>query len=466
MEKKVSSKKDNILIISPKNYLDNDKASEYVEKFNKDIAKVDFSKVDAVVVSLLQVSSFNRNGIILFTNFLISLKKYKLDLLVGFVDYDDEQFYSLRQMFDKNLNIALYKDIAILSCFIKSSKNKNRKLLLYVDNKNQENWIFSELVTLGFTVVIAKNDEDFEKLKADFEKENIITQTQLAMIEDNIASRVVDEFVIYYPEGSLDGESETKFNYKIFHTYIMQGFSVFGIDFSDVEFINNRGANFIINLQKQSYSKHIKVALFNIGADLNQNIIQYINQHDIVIFKDEKSLLNDSNLISHAKKYIEKNSSNIGFSIIKKSLPQIIESVIESIDTMLDIKCEKKELKAIECNLDLNLKAIASEIDFKGSVNLKLIFVYDLELAKDISKKMLLIEKVGINDLLDSISEITNILSGAIKTVLSNDGQKISLSTPKTERFILKLFEPIVNKKAIKIEFISNKQPLFLYLIP
>ncbi|WP_250277330.1 chemotaxis protein CheX [[Clostridium] colinum] len=95
----------------------------------------------------------------------------------------------------------------------------------------------------------------------------------------------------------------------------------------------------------------------------------------------------------------------------------------------LDSKMGKVSIKSKPFEDKINI-SIGIVGDIKGKVN----YAFDLNVALFIASKMMFMEVNTLDDISKSaICELSNMISGAIATIFSNNGKVIDITTPKLE---------------------------------
>ena len=85
-------------------------------------------------------------------------------------------------------------------------------------------------------------------------------------------------------------------------------------------------------------------------------------------------------------------------------------------------------------------------------------------IAKEAALMMLGEEANSSTELLDVVSEFTNIIAGRSKALLSEDETTISISLPKTCKNFSELMTTLGNRQGVQIDLLLNNKPLYLFL--
>lgn len=107
---------------------------------------------------------------------------------------------------------------------------------------------------------------------------------------------------------------------------------------------------------------------------------------------------------------------------------------------------------------------IASSIGYYGDLDGIVILVFPTLIAKKACELLIGEETDDMELILDTLAELVNIIGGKIKSLLSDDNIKVSITLPRTYQDIDSLMEVVHNKKGVQVDlsFDENKFLFFL----
>ena len=98
---------------------------------------------------------------------------------ISFIDYDIDFFGVLRRI-TKNTQLKLFKNHNIADLFLNPNTDKEAiSILLFEEDEDNSKKLTSELSKLGYTVIIARDEEEFQARISEEAHDEIITQSAL-----------------------------------------------------------------------------------------------------------------------------------------------------------------------------------------------------------------------------------------------------------------------------------------------
>ncbi len=458
--------KNKTAIFQPQGFLDANNAPFIVETQEVELFKKR-KDIEGVFVSLKKVIFFNKNGIDEILKRLLEITKERKELIIGFTDYDKRKFETLLKIFKDNINCNLFENQKTASLFIGEAReeNKNRKIIVYNENTEQKNIIAVELIERGYSTLIAKNREDFEKRKDNFDI--AIHRSYLGLYNQKVVAKIKDNAIIYILRNFIDSEFQNIFDINYHFNLLRVGFKLFIFDISHISSMNIHGANFFAKLVTAGaeYNATFVIA----GADekkITKSLKENLELVGMLFYESIEKVFEDKNLIESTSKSnlsVKRNSAKITKEIVKY-LPTFIESTINTIEVMSGIKAVKKSVNLKPLNIE-GEDYFAATIGFYGYFEAIIILIFSKELIKK-SCSILLEEEDEIDDLtlLDTLGEFVNIIAGKVKASLAKENINVNITLPRTYQNIKALLESQKNRKGIQIDFQFDKDPFYFYI--
>ncbi|MDE7217056.1 MAG: chemotaxis protein CheX, partial [Helicobacter sp.] len=103
-------------------------------------------------------------------------------------------------------------------------------------------------------------------------------------------------------------------------------------------------------------------------------------------------------------------------------------------------------------------------ITFDGDISGGLVLIFNKDIVKEAAMMMLGEEVESDGDLVDVVSEFTNIIAGRSKALLSERNISINISLPKPYVNFKELYALIVGKMGVQVDFLLNNKPLYIFL--
>ena len=116
------------------------------------------------------------------------------------------------------------------------------------------------------------------------------------------------------------------------------------------------------------------------------------------------------------------------------------------------------------CIIDIEEQFMGAMINFEGDVSGVVALCFSKMIVKEASMMLLGEESQSDEELLDVISEFTNIIAGRAKAVLSEHNLSIGISLPKACRSEDEIVAMLVGKQGVQVNLLLNNKPLILFL--
>ena len=446
-----------------------DTTNSYFIITDDDIKKLIPKDIRMVLVSLKRVVFFNINGITILLENMKKVQDQKKALIIGFCDYNQMQYETIRRFYEKNLYFSLYTTFKIATLFTTPSIAQE-SILIWNENYEQRNLQSIELFERGYNPVVAHRKRDFlEHLKREGAYDDIVRDTYIGSIGTVPFARVSGSSIIYTLTGYLDASIDNQFDYTYHSKAIRTGFKLFIFDMKNIISMNVKVINFferlifdmkeldgtvcVVNLKDVSTLEKIKLELENLGVQ---------------IFPTLDTLLNDKELLTELGGIIKEDHSH-GKTVTKElihHLPSFINATVSTLEMMLGVtavKTGKITIKELEVQGGGTQK-LASSIGFYGDIEGIIILVFPFALAKKSCSMMIGEEINNLAEVLDSLAEFVNVIAGRVKTHLTDQDLGVSITLPRTYSSVDELLSTLSLNKGVQVDLNFNKEPFTFFL--
>ncbi len=200
--------KNGIGLFTPQGFLDGNNTASFLSL--EDIEATTQLNADMILVSLKKVIFFNKNGLDVFIK-LFSKIRHTKSITVGFCDVDHKKYLAITRFYENKINFSIFNTYENATLFSNSFKNQNSNVLLYSEDKSQRTAMAIELHDFGHNPIVCQTKEEFTEKSANKSSyDNIIKDTYLGQMGENIATRVTGNAIIYTVSAFLDNETTAK----------------------------------------------------------------------------------------------------------------------------------------------------------------------------------------------------------------------------------------------------------------
>ena len=457
--------KNNVGLFSPQGFLDSNNNSAFLSI--EDIDATLKLKVDMILVSMKKVIFFNRNGLDIFIKLFSKIRKLN-HTIVGFCDYDQKQYNSIKKFYKDEINFSLFKTLEIAYLFSSNFSDKDKKVLVYSDDKHQRSAMAIELHNNGHYPIMTQSKEEFEEKKVNREAyDYIICNTYLGEMSNMIASKVSGNAIIYTVISYLDTDINNTFNIQYHNNSLNVGFRLFIFDAYKVISMNVHALNFFTKLASSAAEYNATIAFVGLSFDKTPAIFKENLEDAGILFYDQmedilenKELLKELGASSAAN---IKNKRTINKATVAE-LPRFIDATVATIEMMTNSKAIKEAAQVHKIEVNNRKGKIASSIGYYGDLDGMVILVFPTEIAKKACELLIGEETNDMELILDTLAELVNIVGGRIKTLLADDSINVDITLPRTYQDIDSLMEVVHDKKGVQVDlsFDENKFLFFL----
>jgi CheY-specific phosphatase CheX/anti-anti-sigma regulatory factor len=454
--------KQKVAIFSPIGFLDGENASETISPFDVDFLVQ--TKPEGAFISLKKVIFFNKRGITVLIESLIKVRDV-CGTAVGFCDYDIKKYNMILDMFPNNLNFSLFDTAEIALLFVgddlKNEKEKN--ILVYVEDSEHKNQLAMELYERGFSPIIAKNENDFLAKRKD--AEFIIENAYLGKLDKTPTVFIKDNVIVYTLKGFVDSDISKKFDMIYHNNSLKVGFKLFIFDCDEVSSINIHGVNFIAKLSTAGAEYGISIVMCGLdNRKITEKLTNDLEDTGVLMYPSLKGLFDDTVMMkeAHESSSVAKKSMGITKKLIS-ILPTIIDSSVKTIEVLSGYNAKKKLVKVQELNLKKDSGLLSASIGFYGDIDGILIMIFEKGIAKE-SCKILLEEDSSEEDILNALGEFTHIIGGKIAQQLHKHGTKIDITMPRTFEKVEDVMKSQKRSRGTQVDLDVDGRDLTLFL--
>jgi len=457
--------KDGIGVFSPQGFLDGNSSSSFLSI--EDIRATENLKVDMILVSLKKVIFFNRNGLDAFVKMFAKVRS-KNHATVGFCDYDTKKFEAIMKFYKDDINFSLFKTYEIASLFASNFKNDAKSILLFSDDKSQRSAMAIELHDNGHNPIITQTKQEFiEKSSKEGAYDIILDDTYLGQMGQKIATRVTGNAIIYTISSFLDAEIGNTFNIAYHNNSLNVGFTLFIFDAYKVISMNVHALNFFSRLASAAAEYNATICFAGLTFEKTPKAFkETMEDSGIMFFEQMDDILHDKELLKElggSSSVAIKNKRAIN-KITVTELPNFIDATVLTIEMMTNSKAIKEAAEVHNIDIKEKTNKIASSIGFYGDMDGMVILVF----PKDIAKKaceLLIGEKTDDEELiLDSLSELVNIIGGKVKTLLADKDIHVNITLPRTYNNIDNLLEMTTGRKGVQVDLAFDNDKFLFFL--
>ena len=457
--------KNNIGIFSPQGFLDSNNNSAFLSL--DDIDSAVKLNVDMILVSMKKVIFFNRNGLDIFIKLFSKIRKVN-HTIVGFCDYTKKQYDSIQKFYKDEINFSLFKSIDVAYLFSSSFSDKDKKILIYSNDKHQRSAMTIELHNNGHYPIMTQSQEEFDSKRTNKDAyDYVICDTYLGEMGNMIASKVSGNAIIYTVISYLDADINDTFNIQYHNNSLNVGFRLFIFDAYKVISMNVHALNFFSKLASSAAEYNATIAFVGLNFDKTPEIFKENLEDSGILFYEQmddilenKELLKELGASSAAN---IKNKRTINKATVTE-LPRFIDATVAIIEMMTSAKAIKEAAEVHNIEVKDKKNKIASSIGYYGDLDGMVILIFPTDIAKKACELLIGEETEDIELILDTLAELVNIVGGKIKTLLSDDNINVNITLPRTYHDIDSLLEVVHDKKGVQVDlsFDDNKFLFFL----
>jgi len=457
--------KNGIGLFSPQGFLDGNNTSTFLSI--DDIENTAQLNADMILVSLKKVIFFNKNGLDVFVKLFSKVRNSK-SITVGFCDLDHKKYTAIMKFYANNINFSIFNTFENASLFSTSYKNQNKNVLLYSDDKSQRTAMAIELHDFGHNPIVCQNIEEFEEKASNKSAyDNIIQDTYLGQMGQQVGTRVTGNAIIYTVSAFLDAEIGNTFNIAYHNNSLNVGFRLFIFDAYKVVSMNIHALNFFSRLSASAAEYNASICFVGLDSSQIQDSFQE-NMEDagIIFYSQMDDILANKELLEELGASTAaniKNQRTINKTIVAK-LPDFIDATVATIEMMTNSKAHKEAAEINKIEVKEKEGKIASSIGFYGDIDGMVMLVFPKEIAKKACELLIGEDTDDIELILDTLAELVNIVGGKVKSLLGDHGVNVNITLPRTYHAIDGLLEVAQDKKGVQVDLAFDNDKFLFFL--
>jgi CheY-specific phosphatase CheX/anti-anti-sigma regulatory factor len=457
--------KNGIGLFTPQGFLDGNNTASFLSL--EDIEATTQLNADMILVSLKKVIFFNKNGLDVFIK-LFSKIRHTKSITVGFCDVDHKKYLAITRFYENKINFSIFNTYENATLFSNSFKNQNSNVLLYSEDKSQRTAMAIELHDFGHNPIVCQTKEEFTEKSANKSSyDNIIKDTYLGQMGENIATRVTGNAIIYTVSAFLDNEIGNTFNIAYHNNSLNVGFRLFIFDAYKVVSMNIHALNFFTKLATSAAEYNATICFVGLSGEKIQDTFQE-NMEDagIIFYAQMDDILGNKELLKElgaSSAANVKNKRSINKAVVGK-LPNFIDATVATIEMMTNSKASKEAAEVSNIQIKEKDGKIASSIGFYGDIDGMVVLVFPKEIAKKACELLIGEETDDIEMILDTLAELVNIVGGKVKSLLGDHDVSVNITLPRTYHSIDDLLEVAQDKKGVQVDLVFNNEKFLFFL--
>lgn len=452
---------DKIAIYHPDVSIDGKNGAALAASLKASAAILKSLELVAVLLSLRNVKSIDESGISLLLSSLEELRK-TIGADVGIIDYSAQWFNDIKTLIGKR-DISLYKNFEVAHLLLNSKKHHRfDKAVVFDENEMFRQLLESELSAKGYKVVSANSRGEFEQLAKKNEYGTIyISDTHLDLMQNFIPTKILKGVVLYDMQSEADVKFINHFNFLAHQSRIKDGYKLFVFDAKELTKLNPKVIDFLISLSLQGQKFESKIILLGASVQiLPKPLRAKLEQAGIGSIESMETVFSDSKYKALRK---EEKSKGLTKKLVS-SLPIFIDASLETFETLVGAKATKKSHKINKYKIENRESLVAASLSFEGELDGVLVLVFNESIARKASESLLGDANVSFEELLDAISEFSNIIGGRAKALLAERDTHITIAIPKTFDNKEALSKFLAEKDGVQIDLELNGDPIVMFL--
>ncbi|MFP4332505.1 MAG: chemotaxis protein CheX [Campylobacterales bacterium] len=421
--------------------------------------------IKAILLSLKNVPDLDNDSLIPFFTVLHEFEK-SLDVIAGICDYK-ARVYSQSLNSAKKYHVSLFKNSDIARFILKITTIPADKTVCFLMENELDFELFKdEIESRGVVFQGFSNSGDFDTYASKNECFKV-SKTYVDFLHNKTVMRLEGGVVYFDLQDRLGKKIETLFPLHAFYKKAKEGFRLFVLEGSQVEFIDPKAIDFFISLSINSMKYGAKIVFLKFPPNLiNRSVQQTLQKAHIKYFDTKQKMQSDPEIAQLLNNPVKTKGGGLSKALVS-NLPLFIDATVDTFSSFVGSSATKKSHTISEYSDDfLDDNYAGSSIEYSGMINATLVLVFSYSLIDEVSEVLLGEACANDEERVDVLSEFLNIISGQSKTMLSKKDINVSISLPKT--FVSKndFIKYISGKKGILINFEFDAKPLQLFLAP
>ncbi|MBX7491132.1 chemotaxis protein CheX [Helicobacter turcicus] len=457
--------KHDIAIYAPDVHLDMKAAKEICQVLISNSATIRSLALKAVYFSFENIHEFDEGATILIAKALLAMQN-KVSVAVAFVDYNDEQFPKLKTLFpNKSLPLFRTENMANLLLGLKTPP-LNQTIVYYDKDSMVQTLISQELISKGYQVICINSSSEFiNKRRQLLDKAIYLYDIYFDITNNFIPITIANGIVTYTLYKKVDKNIALFFNIQAHNSRLREGYKIFIFDASETKEFNLSVLDFIMSLALNNTRFESCIAICGLKANLDTDKQNLCARSNILFFHSIEECKKNPKIQELAKSYQTAGQKRKGLTKqLVAQLPVFINAAIETLSSLTGGSAKRTDYKVTPYNKTSQTDVMGAMIKFEGDVSGLVALCFSKSIVKEASMMLLGEESQSDEELLDVISEFTNIIAGRSKAVLSEHNVSIGISLPKAYKSEEEIAITLSDKQGVQVNLLLNDKPLVLFL--
>lgn len=421
-------------------------------------------QLQALFFSMRANDEFQDSTIVAIAHILLKLQK-QLDIVVAICEYNATQFKRLKEIF-ANKSLPLFKTISQAMLFLQiKMPPAGTPIIVFEKDSITQTLIVQSLEAKGLDIQAVQNVKDFKQKQQEYGSDALyVFDMQFDITANHIPVQVTQGTVIYHFYKEVDGKIARFFSLQTHALRLAEGFKVFMFNLKDTEILEAKAVDFFISLTRNAVSYG---AVF-VFLGMRPNLIDAANDEKIrragiYIYNDHASALKNEKIATLAAAVNSQKPQKLSKKLVANLL-HFVNASLETLKSLTGGNVEKTSHRVMECSIPSHDNLMGAMITFDGDISGGLVLIFNKDIVKEAAMMMLGEEVESDGDLVDVVSEFTNIIAGRSKALLSERNISINISLPKPYVNFKELYSLIVGKMGVQVDFLLNNKPLYIFL--
>ncbi|MCH5323330.1 MAG: chemotaxis protein CheX [Helicobacter sp.] len=452
-------------IYAPEIRLEMKQAKEICEVLISNSATIRSLALKAVYFSYKNITYFEEGAAILVAKALLAMQN-KVGVVVAFIGYNDEQFPKLKALFP-NKSLPLFRNEIMANLMLGLKMPPINQTIVYYETDGViQTLISQELDSKGYEVICVNSVNDFiAKKQAYLDKAIYLYDIYFDVTNNFIPVTIGGGIVTYTLYKKVDHNISLYFNLTAHNSRLREGYRVFIFDASDTKDFNNAALDFIMSLALNNTRFEAYIAICGLKSAIDKDRLDLCARSHIVFFNSIEECKNNPQVKELAKSHQAKEKTRQGLTKqLVSQLPVFINAAIETLSSLTGGEAKKTDYKVTPYKQTGHTDIMGAMITFEGDISGVVALSFSKEIVKGASMMLLGEESQSDEELLDVISEFTNIIAGRSKAILSENNVTIGISLPKVCKNEEEIIKQLENKQGVQVNLLLNEKPLILFL--
>jgi len=382
--------KDDVAIFYPSGFLDGD-----IDKYEISDANIKYLRQKAprhILISLKNTVYFNKVGFNLILESVLRITK-ESDADIGFCDYNEIKFKALKRMSKDVLNLSFFETLSVALLFWGKFESENKQIIVFNADTEQKRQIALTLSGRGYKPVIAKDEEEFNRLHKDFEC--AIRLTDIKSNKKELSTTLKENVVVYEINGFIDSE----------------------FDMKKSSFINIHGVSFLAKLAMECADSGATIAMCGLKKpNVSKALLHDLEDCGILLYDTIQDFFNDDATIEGGGSIEDEKPKNITKELIDL-LPDILKVVMDTLASLSNLPISRKSTEITNFSCDEE-KFCMGSVAFYGEINAKFILCVEKNAVSSICK--ILLQEGGEASITEAYADLLSVISDRIEAWLKS----------------------------------------------